>query len=336
MSSEAAIAINDVGKVFTPAPMWLKILIKSPLKEPIRALNSVSFEVTEGEVCALVGPNGAGKTTLFKILVGLTTPTSGSATVLGRDVVRDSLAIRQRIGWMPTSGETLFSRHSVAENLRFQGRVYGLSGDDLNSSVDESLELVDLAHVKDNAALSLSSGMQARLRLARAILHKPRLLILDEPTASVDPVGALALMDLVVSIVRERRMAAIISSHRLDEIEELGSRVLLLHRGSVLYDGDLHGLRGQLGLPRFEVEFASVGAAEAALGVIRSNGVAADAQVVGNTVHLELEANDRLGPVLGALGDELPEVVAARRTEVPLRSILATIYQEADEQAVGQ
>ena len=332
LDSMPAISVEDVGKVFSPAPTWLKVLIKSPLKEHIRALDSVSFELAEGEVCALVGPNGAGKTTLFKVLVGLTTPTTGRATVLGRDVVNQSLSVRKRIGWMPTSGETVFGRHSVAENLRFQGRVFGYSGDDLIDAVDRTLDMVELEHVRDNAALSLSSGMLSRLQLGRALLHRPRLLILDEPTASVDPVGALALMDLVVSIVREQNMAAIISSHRLDEIEELGSRVMLLHRGSVLYDGNLDGLTNR-GKARFQIDFSSEAAARSALESMRATGAVSEGELNGRSVELMLQSGDRLGPVLRSIDAELPEVLATRRVDAPLRSVLASVYQEADERA---
>lgn len=327
-----AISVEEVGKVFSPAPPWLKLLIKSPLKEHIRALDSVSFELAQGEVCALVGPNGAGKTTLFKILVGLTTPTTGRATVLGSDVVSQSLAVRKRIGWMPTSGETVFSRHSVAENLRFQGRVFGYSGADLIEAVDRTLDIVGLGHVRDNAALSLSSGMLSRLQLGRALLHRPRLLILDEPTASVDPVGALALMDLVVSIVQEHNMAAIISSHRLDEIEELGARVLLLHRGSVLYDGNLDGL-AKRGQARFQIDFSSEQAARFALRAMEASGAVAAGELTGRSVELLLDSGERLGPVLGAIDAQLPEVLATRRIDAPLRSVLASVYREADEKA---
>jgi ABC-2 type transport system ATP-binding protein len=329
--SPAAISIEGVTKVFAPAPGWLRLLVRSPITEEIHALDDVTFRVEPGEVCALVGPNGAGKTTLFRILVGLTTPSSGRALVLGHDVVSESLQIRRRVGWMPTSDQTLFQRHTCAENLRFHGRLHGLSGVDLEKAVDEALDLVDLMHAKNNAVLALSAGMKARLQLARALLHKPSLLILDEPTASVDPVASLAIINLIMSVVRERNLAAIVSSHRLDEIEALHSHVLLLHRGEVLFDGDLDDLRAKVDRTVWEMVFTSPEAASQISSTISSAKSVEAIEVDGASIQVTLNHGASVGPVLASLSSHLNELVTTREVHQPLRDVLANVYGVADD-----
>ncbi len=327
----AAISIEDVSKVFAPAPGWLRLLVRSPISEEIQALKDVTFRVESGEVCALVGPNGAGKTTLFRILMGLTTPSTGRALVLGRDVVSESLDIRRQVGWMPTSDQTLFQRHTCAENLRFHGRLHGLSGVELETAVDEALDLVDLTHAKNNAVLASSAGMKARLQLARALLHKPNLLILDEPTASVDPVASLAIINLITSVVKERNLAAIVSSHRLDEIEALHSHVLLLHRGEVLFDGDLDNLRAKLDRTVWEMVFLSEDSARLASASIRSAPSVESLQFEGSSVQVTLTHGASVGPVLGSISGHLDQLLTTREVHQPLREVLANVYGVADD-----
>jgi len=323
----ASISVTQVGKIFYPAPTWLRFLVKSPITSEIHALRSVSLNVEPGEVCALVGPNGAGKTTLFRILVGLTTPTSGTAHVLGHDVVTESLAIRRMIGWMPTSSQSLFGRHSCIENLRFHGRLRGRSGSGLDKSIDEVLEMVGLADAKNNAVLSLSAGMLARLQLARALLHNPRLLILDEPTASVDPVAAYGIINLILEIIRERRLAAFVSSHRLDEIEALHSHVLLLHRGEILFDGDLDHLRERLSRPRIELVFTSGREAERAAATLTDAPFVESTQATGGpALRIETRHGTPVGEIYRHLGSHLDQLVQTTEIKVPLREMLAEVY----------
>lgn len=326
-----AISVSEVSKTFRPAPPWLRVLVRNPIAREISALRSVRLEVASGDVCALVGPNGAGKTTLFRILVGLTTPTSGYASVLGLNVVTDSLAIRRSVGWMPTSTETLFQRHSVAENLRFHGRIHGLSGPDLEKRIDSILELVELSHAKSNAVLALSAGMQARVRLARALIHEPDLLILDEPTSSVDPVASLSLINKILEIVRERAIAAVISSHRLDEIEALHSHVVLLHQGRVLFDGDLDTLRGSLEIPRYRIELSISGPADQYLEAVLSHASVTAASVESRDLVVSLAAGSALGPVLEAAGLDFDRIMSVQKIQRPLRDLLAEVYDVAPD-----
>jgi len=301
-------------------------MVKSPIRKPVLALQGVSFEVMPGEICAVVGPNGAGKTTLFRILVGLTTPTKGHASVLGYDAVTQSLQIRRRLGWLPTDDASLLQRLSCADNLRFHGRLKGLLGRDLETAVHEALEVVELGEVARTAVLTLSSGMKARLRLARAIMHKPQVLILDEPTAAVDPVGAHGLLNLIVDIVRQGNLAAMISSHRLDEIEALHSHVVLLNKGGLLFDGDLDDLRRAIDRPHLELAFASQqGLMHARDHLVQLTGVEV-IRATSNELHIAVRRGVSLGPVLVGLESTLDDLVELRQVKVPLRDLLAEVY----------
>ena len=325
-----SVVFADVDKVYEPAPAWLKMLVKTPIRRPIRALQGVSFEVSPGEICAVVGPNGAGKTTLFRILVGLTTPTKGHATVLGFDAVNQSLQIRRRVGWLPTEDASLLQRLTCADNLRFNGRLKGLSGRSLEIAIHDALEIVGLRDLAQTAVLTLSSGMKARLRLARAIMHKPDVLVLDEPTATVDPVGAYVLLNLIVDIVRQGDLAALISSHRLDEIEALHSHVVLLNRGHLLYDGDLDDLRRTIDRPHLELVFGTQQKVSDARTYLENIPSIEVIKTIGSDIHVAVRGGVPVGPVLAGLGTTLPDLLEIRQVKVPLRDLLAEIYGAAD------
>ena len=168
--AEDVIVLSGLTKVYEPTPKWLRVMARSHITEPVRALDGVDLVVRAGEICAIVGPNGAGKTTLFRILVGLTTSTTGSGTVLGLDVDRDSEQVRQVVGWMPAEDRSLLMRATCKENLELHGRLQGMSARSLRNRIAEVLVAVNLVPQRDVMVASLSAGMKARLRLARAML----------------------------------------------------------------------------------------------------------------------------------------------------------------------
>lgn len=251
--SRLGVTADQLVKIYEPTPRWMRALVKTPSKASVTALDGVVFSVPPGQVCAVIGPNGAGKSTLFRILTGLTTPTSGHATVLGMDPVVDAHLIRRSVGFMPAEERTLFLRHTCRENLRFHGRLQGLDKSELATRIEEVLQIVGLWGARDRAGFALSSGMRARLMLARAILHEPRVLILDEPTASIDPIGAHNFLELIIKITEEQGTATLISSHRLEEIDALRDNVLLLDRGRVVFWGNLDHVREIAGQRTYEV-----------------------------------------------------------------------------------
>jgi ABC-2 type transport system ATP-binding protein len=253
MNEQSVVEAVNLSKVYEPTPGWMRILVRSSNTEPVTALDGVSFSVGSGEICAVIGANGAGKSTLFRILTGLTTPSQGKARVLGMDPVTDAHRIRRQLGFMPAEDRTLFLRHTCRENLRFHGRLQGIQESVLKPRIDEVLGLVGLWDARDRTGFALSSGMRARLMLARALVHEPQVLILDEPTGSIDPIAAHDFLELIIKITLDRGTATLISSHRLEEIDTLRDNVLLLDRGRVVFSGDLERVRTIAGQRAYEI-----------------------------------------------------------------------------------
>jgi ABC-2 type transport system ATP-binding protein len=256
----------------------MRLLVRSASLVPVTALDDVTFSLAAGEICAVIGPNGAGKSTLFRILTGLTTPSAGTARVLGMDPVTDAHRIRRQVGFMPAEDRTLFLRHTCRENLRFHGRLQGIDESTLKQRIDDVLDLVGLGEAKDRTGFALSSGMRSRLMLARALVHEPKVLILDEPTGAVDPIGAHEFLELIIKITIERGTATLISSHRLEEIDALRDNVLLLDRGRVVMSGHLEEFQRVAAQRVYDVVCADDLAAERVVTRLRTH-VATPAEV---------------------------------------------------------
>jgi ABC-2 type transport system ATP-binding protein len=244
--------------------------------------------------------------------------------VLSLDVDRQSLAVRRLVGFMPAEDRSLFMRMSCIENLLFHGRLQHLPKRELRGRCMLALDEVGLAAQARSSVFALSAGMRARLQLARAIVHRPRLLVLDEPTGAVDPVGAHELLVLLQRLVAEHDLAALISSHRLEEIEALGSNVVLLDRGRIRYHGDLGSLRDQWQRPAVQLEFEAESVAGAACARLERAGV--EVQHTGVQLECRLPSGSTTGAMLRALGELADDLLHVREEPVPLRDILAEMY----------
>lgn len=313
--------MRQLSKVYVPSPFWLRTLVRTSIKSPVVALEDVSFQVRRGEIVAIIGPNGAGKSTLFRVLTGLTSPTVGSAEVLGFDTTRRSVSVRRVVGFMPADDRSLWLRHTCRENLRFHARLQGIPERSVENRIEEMLETVGLEVAADRVGFALSSGMRARLQLARALLHKPAVLILDEPTGSVDPVGSHQLLELIKELASEQGLAVLISSHRVEEIEALHRNVVMLDRGHLVYWGDLDSLRYLWTRYHFEVEFATEENLIRATDRIRG---LPDVEVVSvSPPAVTLRTEMGIGEILAMLDGELRAVTSVRNREISLREILA-------------
>ncbi len=199
---------------------------------PHIALDGVNLSVEAGEFVTLVGPNGAGKTTLLRILATLLRPTSGTVRIAGLDPARDGAEVRRRIGFL--SHRTLLYDDLTAEqNLRFYARLYSLT--DAASCIDELLERVGLVHRRHDLVRTFSRGMQQRLAVARAILHRPSVLLLDEPYTGLDPQATEALSALLTGLAEEM-CTILLTTHDLARGLAMGGRMVVLSRGRVVYD----------------------------------------------------------------------------------------------------
>lgn len=325
---DSAVSVRELSKVYRPSPPWMRFLVRSNLQHEVVALDRVSFELGRGEILAVVGPNGAGKSTAFRILVGLTSPSSGRARILGIDCRTGGARVRRLIGWMPAEDRSLLLRLSCAENLRFHGRLHGMTTTEIRRRSDQVLEEVGLSAFADATPFALSAGMRARLQLARALFHSPQVLVLDEPTGSVDPVASHELLDLIVRVVEERKLAALISSHRLEEIEALHSHVILLDQGRIRYDGDLDELRKRYDRARIELECDDPGSARLIADRLQDQAAIEAAVSEGTLVSITLKPETRVVDVLTGLAEFSDRVLHVRDSRTPLRDILASMYRE--------
>ncbi|HKC43084.1 MAG TPA: ABC transporter ATP-binding protein [Burkholderiales bacterium] len=219
-----------------------------------RAVDSVSFDVQPGEVLGLLGPNGSGKTTVLRILTGYLHPSSGRARIMGHDVVTESLQARGQLGYVPEDAP-LYPHMRVHEFLAFMGRVRGLDGAALQRAIDEVVDRLSFAPVRDAPISRLSRGYRQRVAIAQALLGKPRLLVLDEPTNGLDPRQIIELRELVRALSPE--LAVLVTSHILAEVERVAHRVAILLAGRLLA---VHSLAGaKVGLEELFLQLTEPG-----------------------------------------------------------------------------
>src|SRR3990172_890640 len=209
------------------------------------AVKAISFDIKEGEIFSLLGPNGAGKTTTISMLSTLYTPTSGDAIIGGHSVTKDPMAVRQVIGVVPQD-IALYEDLTAQENLVFWGQMYGLSGKSLNSRVDEVLEQIGLTDKAKNRVKTYSGGMKRRVNIGVGLLHKPRLLFMDEPTVGIDPQSRRAILDTVKDLNRHG-MTVLYTTHYMEEAEELSNRVGIIDHGELIALGTQSELTQQVG-----------------------------------------------------------------------------------------
>jgi len=206
------------------------------------ALKELDFRVQRGEVFALLGPNGAGKTTTIRLVNGLLQASGGNMSVLGMDPYQDGIAIRRKSGVL-TETPALYERLTALENLQFFGKLSGMQSEDLRKRIQELLDFFDLAAHAQQRVGTYSRGMRQRLAIARALLHHPELLFLDEPTSNLDPEIARQVQDLILRVKREEGCSVVICTHRLYEAEQICDRAAIMHKGQLLAQGTLDELR---------------------------------------------------------------------------------------------
>jgi len=235
--------IENLTKIF---PVHLR-------RHRVTAVRNISFEVHPGEVYGLLGPNGSGKSTTLKILLGLVTPNQGRAMIFGQDS-RDYHS-RRDVGFLPEN-PYFYKFLTAAETLRFYGKVCGMGGTILNKRIDELIHLVGLEDARDRRIGGFSKGMLQRIGLAQALIQDPRLVVLDEPTAGVDPAGSHRIRDLILDL-KKRGKTVLLTSHLLEQVQEICDRVGIMARGEMIREGALADLVSVKNQTEFVIENAT-------------------------------------------------------------------------------
>jgi len=238
-----AVRIENLTKIF-PVPLR---------RQRVTAVRNISFEVRPGEVYGLLGPNGSGKSTTLKILLGLVTPNQGRAMIFGQDS-RDYHS-RRDVGFLPEN-PYFYKFLTAAETLRFYGKVCGMGGTLLTKRIDELIHLVGLEDARDRRIGGFSKGMLQRIGLAQALIQDPRLVVLDEPTAGVDPAGSHQIRDLILDL-KKRGKTVLLTSHLLEQVQEICDRVGIMARGEMIREGALADLVSVKNQTEFVIENAT-------------------------------------------------------------------------------
>ncbi len=302
----------------TPSPDGVAIRVDNISKRfgALLAVDQVSFQVEAGSIFGLLGPNGAGKSTLIRMLTTLVPPTSGTAIVAGRDIVRDPNAVRTRIGVIPQN-MTSDPELTCAENIGIHARLYGITGARRRQRTQELLEAVNLGDRADAMAATLSGGMRRRLEIARGMVHDPQILFLDEPTTGLDPVSRISVWEMITHLRAQQGRTIFLTTHYMDEADRLCDRLAIVDRGRIVALDTPVALKSSVpGASRIEVQFAPDlphGAAD-----LESLPSVQSVRALGSAAYRI--SSDR-GP---ASAQELVELARERRLELKSLSVQST------------
>jgi ABC-2 type transport system ATP-binding protein len=282
----------------------------------VQALDGLSFSVRDGEVFGLLGPNGAGKSTAVRTLATLTQPDSGRAIVAGEDVMRHPNRVRRAIGYVAQDSGVDWEA-TGRENLLLQGRIHGMAGAPLRTRVDEVLELVGLRDAAERVARGYSGGMKRRLDIAIGLVHRPRVLFLDEPTTGLDPEARAAMWVEVERLAEQESLTILLTTHYLEEADRLAERVAIVSRGKVVIEGTPEELKANLRGELVTVELGDPnGRVEDAAEVVRSidgaTEVGVDERLVRARVPNGAQAIPTILSALDGRGFQVASVTTAR------------------------
>ena len=322
---DTAVSLQEVSKVFwqwqreTGAKRLIKNLF-SPEKRVISALNEVSFEVNYGEIVAYAGPNGAGKSTTMKLLAGMLLPTKGEIAVLGMSPYKQRIRVMQRLGVLFGNRTELWWDHPVKQSFEWKRVVWEIPDATYQRNLALVCELLEIGGLLGTFARELSLGQRMRADLAMMLLHSPSLILLDEPTLGLDVVAKRQMIAFLKRINKEEGVTILVSSHDMDDLEEMAERILMISQGKIAYDGNFDGLREITGMPahiRLTMES----------GII-PNVPMLDVQETSNGI-FEFEVDISKLPIKELLGI-LSQVEGIRDVEIrkaPIEQVIAELYR---------
>jgi ABC-2 type transport system ATP-binding protein len=313
----------------------LAAVLRHPLAsvERTKALNGVDLEVMPGEIFGLLGPNGAGKTTLLKILSGLVLPDTGQARVNGADIAHQEMTVRRAIGYVTSDERSFYWRLSGRQNLIFFARLFHLPAAQLHDRVDELLRRVDLVEKASEPFSGYSSGMKQRLAIARALLHNPPVLFLDEPTRSLDPVTARHMRDFIRDhLSQDEGKTILLATHNLHEAAALCHRMAILNRGRVQRTGRLEQFRALFAAQRSYRLKLDRPVDLKGVGVVVKEDTDRETSAVTLLVEFPQDSATGLTALVQRLAASGARVLELHRHEPPLEDIFDRLFAEGSEE----
>jgi len=291
----------------------------------VRAVDSLTIEVEAGTIFGFLGPNAAGKTTTIRLLLGLLEPTSGRAEVLGFDTRTQADEIRSRAGaLLEHSG--LYERLSAEDNLEFYGRVWHLPAAERQARIKELLTHLDLWERRKESVVTWSRGMKQKLAVARALLHRPSLIFMDEPTAGLDPVAAVALREDLMALATRENVTVFLTTHNLAEAEKLCGKVGVIRQGKLLAVGHPDELRARSGAPH--VEIVGHGFSETVLALLRARPEVVAADLQNKRLLIGLRGEVDVAPLVRLIVSAGGEVEEVHKGKATLEEVFLTLMEE--------
>jgi ABC-2 type transport system ATP-binding protein len=294
--------------------------------ETVRALDGLSLEVPAGIIFGFLGPNGAGKTTTINLLLGLLEPTSGRAEVLGFDTRTHADEIRTRSGAL-LEHPGIYEQLTVEDNLEFYGRVWRMPAGERRARIKELLSPMGLWERRKEKAGAWSKGMQQKLALARTLLHRPSLVLLDEPTAGLDVPSAAAVRDDLETLAAHEGVTIFLTTHNMAEAEKLCSQVAVIREGKLVAVGHPDQLRARAGGPR--VEIVGRGFSDRALQLLRARSEVASVEIRNQSLEIDLCQETDTAPLVSVLVNAGVQVEEVRRGKASLEEVFLTLMEQA-------
>ena len=291
----------------------------------VKAVDDLTLEVPAGIVFGFLGPNGAGKTTTIHLLLGLLEPAQGQASVLGFDTRTQADKIRARTGAL-LEFAGLYERMTAEDNLELYGRIYHMPAPERRARIKELLTHLDLWDRRKDQVSKWSRGMKQKLAVARALLHHPPLIFLDEPTAGFDPIAAAALRNDLASLVAREGVTVFLNTHNLTEAEKLCAQVGVIRQGKLLAVGNPDELRLRTGSPQAEI--VGTGFNDQMLALLRERPEVANVVLQNNHLTIELRGESKVAPLVSLIVRSGGEIEEVRKGKASLEDVFLTLMEE--------
>ncbi len=291
----------------------------------VRAVDGLSLEVPSGSIFGFLGPNGSGKTTTIHLLLGLLEPTAGEAEVLGFNCRSHADEVRTQTGAL-LEHPGVYEQMSAEDNLEFYGRVWRMPEAERRARIEELLTKMELWDRRKERVVKWSRGMKQKLALARALMHRPRLVFLDEPTAGLDVVSAAALRDDLAGMAAREGVTVFLTTHNMTEAERLCSRVAVIREGRLVAIGHPDELRAKSGSP--QVEIAGTGFTDEVLGKLRAHPEVVSAELLNGHVSIQLRDETEVAPLVSLVVTAGVRVEEVRRGKASLEDVFLTLMEE--------